>query len=158
MNLRRHTDEFKAPVETTGGVLLAAVVTREATAARVDGANPAQRVLAGRATVDVPTADLAAGQREDVATALAGDAEVGASLPPLGAVRGDPAFFRTRVGDQMRKFVAERALGFAGKVPQARVEEYLRGGNPREACRARQTAVPADRHTGGEFRAASRPE
>ena len=76
------------------------------------------------------------------------------SLPPRRAVSGDPTFFRAGVGDQMREFVAKRALGLAGDVLQTWVEEYLRGGDPREAGGARQATVPADGHPGGEVVAA----
>ena len=100
------------------------------------------------------TAHLAAGQRQRVAASFARDAEVRAGLPPLGTVGGDAAFFRAGLGDQMCEFVAQRALGLAGKVAQARVEKHLRGGGSREAGGAGEAGVPADGDPGGEVVAA----
>ena len=95
--------ELEATVETAGGVLPAAIVTGQTTAAGVDRADAAERVIGRPGTGKRADGSPAAGERQGVAAAFAGDAEVRAGLLPFRAVGGEAAFFRAGMGDQVRR-------------------------------------------------------
>lgn len=96
-------------------VVTAAVVgaaAGEARNAAAEGADAADVLLAGGATVKVPGADLAAREGKVVAALFIGEAEVDAGLLPFGAVGRDAAAACAVVRQEVGEFVAEGFVDF----------------------------------------------
>ena len=82
---------------------------------------------------------------------LARDAEVRASLPPLGAVRADMPAARPPVGQQMRGFMAQSAVHLRrANGPQAGVQIDAPGAGLGRAGRAAHPVVPSDADAGSQ--------
>lgn len=100
---------------------------------------------AGGALVGVLAGDLASREREVVAGRFSGDAEVGAGLPPFGAMDFDAASAGAPVGEEVSGFVTERAedLGMADGV-EPWIQFNDRGAGAGGPCGGLEPGVPDD--------------
>jgi hypothetical protein len=99
--------------------------------------------------------EFAARQREIVATCFAGESEFDTGFAPLPSVRGNSAAASAVVREEMREFVAQRAINFVvAKVAQSWIQVHERLRWKRSACGAAHARVPTDSDARGEFCAA----
>ena len=156
---RCHLHELEPRVEPPARVPPAAFLASQPAATPVYRAGAAQHERATRAAVGVRTRQLPTGQRQVVAAALAGDAQVRARLPPFRPVRRDPPATRTLVSQKMRQFATQRPVDLVGEFLEPGIERHLRLRIARQTGRRGQPPVPAHRHPPGQTSAATaRPQ
>lgn len=100
---------------------------------------------------------MSLGKGQGMAALFVPDPEIAASLAPFFPVRVDPAPPRTRLRQQMRELVAERAIYLRRAVlAQARIERDELGAKISPARGRAQLRIPLDAHAQSELAGAHR--
>lgn len=96
-------------------------------------------------------------EREVMAPGFVWDAQIPASLAPLGAMRSDGAASDAMLGKKMGKFVSQSPLNFERRdLDQLGIEGDCPGTPASEPGRCSKAGIPLDSHI--EFRATGRPQ
>jgi hypothetical protein len=104
-----------------------------------------QLAAAAGAFVEVTRWDATARQRQIMRPRFTRKAEIRARLPPFLSVRVDPLAAHSILREQMREFMAERAIDFTrAKFHEPRIQGDQIPPRKRHARRVAQSGVPAD--------------
>jgi hypothetical protein len=143
-----HRDEFKSLVVTASGVSATAFDARGGFAQRL---HAGELGAARGAFIKVAPDGSASRERKVMRALLVREAEVTASLLPLGAVGLDAALPGPVVREQMGELMAESSIDFrSAELREARVQRDEAFRPIRHPCRAPHPRIPADPDTCGQ--------